>query len=137
VKLSLELDFDWAPVTCADGSIYAYSKPVRNVRQSFHFGECDDLVKELNASVNPAPGHKSAGRIKAALGERMLLGQAGVVDVLKVRSLKIGGAAPPGDPLRDRNIRRAVESLLIHGAAEMDVELLNLETSPRDLLSLL
>ena len=156
MKLQLALEYDWAPVTCADGSPYAYPKPVRKVRQSFHgpavyrwkfmdgqnvaavyIGECDDLLRELNASVNPAPGNKSAGRIKAALGERMLMGQAGVVDVLKVQSVSIDGAVPAGDPLKDRNVRRAIESLLLYDADKSDAELLNKETSARDLLSLL
>jgi hypothetical protein len=156
MKLQLDLDYDWAPVTCNDGSAYSYPKPVRDVRGGFHgpavyrwrfvdgqtlvavyFGECDDVVKELNTSVNPGPANKSAGRIKSALGERMLLGQTGLVDVLKVRSPSIGGAAPSGDPLRDRQLRRAIENLLVHEASKLDVELLNQETSARDLLSLL
>ena len=156
MNLSLELEFDWSSVTCNDGSSYAYPNPVRNVRESFHgpavyrwrfmdgdsleavfFGECDDLIKELSASVNPSQGSKSGGRIKAALGEKMLLGQAGVVDVLKVTSFSIGGNSNVKNPLGNKEIRRAIESLLVHEAAESGVELLNRETSTRDLLSLL
>jgi hypothetical protein len=155
MKLGLEVEYEWTPVVCGDGSPYAYPKPVRNVRESFHgpavyrwrfmdgdtleavyFGECDDLQKEMNASVNPQGG-KSGGRVKAALGERMLMGQAGVVDVVKVTSISIGGSKPAGNPLRDRHIRKAIESLIIHEAEQGDAELLNRETSARDLLSLL
>ena len=155
MRLNLDVEFDWTPVTCVDGSPYAYPKPVRNVKNSFHgpavyrwrfmdgadiaalyFGECDDLVKELNSSVNPAPG-KSTGRIKAALGERMLLGQEGVIDVLKLISIKIDGEPLGAEALKDRNVRRALEALLVHQAAKDDVDLLNQETSARGLLSLL
>ena len=156
MHLQFGVEYDWAPVTCTDGSAYQYPGPVRNVHDSFHgpavyrwrfmdgdrlaalyVGECDELIRELSASVNPAQGNKSGGRIKAALGERMLLGQTGTVDVLKIRNLSIGGKAITGIPLREKSIRRAIESLLIYEAAREDVELLNQETSARDLLSLL
>ena len=155
MNIDLALEYDWSPVTCTDGAPYRYPRPVRDVRSSFHapavyrwrfmngevlaalfIGECADLLKELNAGVNPGAGQKSGGRIKAALGERMLLGQAGVVDVLTVRACSLGGTAV-ADPLKDQHLRRAIESLLIHEASKEDVELLNQETSARDLLSLL
>jgi hypothetical protein len=156
VKLQLDMDYDWAPVTCADGSPYTYPEPVRNVRNSFHgpavyrwrfmdgdrlaaiyIGECDDLVKHISASANPVPAQKSASRIKGALGERMLMGEAGCLDTLVIRSASLGSTMLGPEFLRDKHARRAVESLLIHDACKQDIELLNQETSARDLLSLL
>ena len=61
----------------------------------------------------------------------------GTLDILVVKSLSIGGRNLGSEALKDAAIRKAIESLLLYDAGTRDLELLNKETSARDLLSLL
>ena len=143
-KLSLSATYDWKPVLTSAGKEFEYPGSLgTNLRGEYShpalyrwriqdsgklvavaISETDNLARTA-ALFNEPSAPQAINRLKSVLSEHVFRGNEIHLDLIALASFEIGGKSLGAQSLRDSDIRKLLETLLLHDAKQSGIRLLS------------
>jgi len=143
-KLELNAAYDWKPVLTQAGKEFEYPGSLgTNLRGEYShpalyrwriqddgkleavaIAETDNLARTV-ALFNEPTAPPAVNRLKSVLSEHVFRGNEIRLDVMALESFDIGGKSLSAESLSDTDIRKLLETLILHEAKRSGIRLLS------------
>ena len=144
MTIELHAEYDWSPVITESGKEFVYPTSLGNrLRGEYNrpaiyrwrivdggkisaaaIAECDNLARTV-ALFNEPTAPQGINKLKSVLSEHVFRGNDIGLDVLSLTAFVFGGKDRGADALRESDLRKLLETLLIHDARQSGIRLLS------------
>ena len=142
--LQLNAVYDWSPVITESGKEFVYPTSLGNrVRGEYNraaiyrwriedsgkisavaIAECENLARTV-ALFNEPTAPQAINKLKSVLSEHVFRGSDITLDALNLTGFQFGGKEKGADALKETDLRKLLETLLIHDARQSGIRLLS------------
>jgi hypothetical protein len=144
MTIELQAEYDWSPVMTESGKEFVYPTSLGNrVRGEYNrpaiyrwriedggkisaaaIAECENLARTV-ALFNEPTAPQAINKLKSVLSEHVFRGSDIGLDVLNLSAFEFGGKDKGADALKESDLRKLLETLLIHDARLSGIRLLS------------